>query len=639
MPDTATDLADHLGNLAQLETLRFITCGGVDDGKSTLIGRLLHDSQALFDDQIDALAADSARHGTQGGDIDFALLVDGLQAEREQGITIDIAWRFFATDRRRFVIADAPGHPQYTRNMATAASTAMLAVILVDAASGIREQTRRHTLICSLMGIRQVVLAVNKIDTVEFSEQVFDGIRDDFDAMAAPFNFGRITAIPVSALNGDMVLDRGGNLDWYQGPTLMGALELAEVDDAGLAAPFRMPVGWVCRASSDFRGYAGRITAGRVAVGDPVRLMPSGISSTVSAITVGDSPRGSARKDESVMLTLADEVDLSRGDMVADSAAPPEVADQFECDMVWLAEDEGFAGRKMEFRFGTRTVTGTISAIKHLVDVNSGKPLPSKSLGLNGIARVAISLSREVVFDAYADSRETGCFIAIDRLSNATIAAGMVGFALRRSSNIHRQALTVTREDRERVNSHTGHVYWFTGLSGSGKSTIANAFETALHAKGVRTYLLDGDNIRHGLNRDLGFSDADRIENIRRIAEVAKLMADAGLVVLTAFISPFRQDRQMARELMGDGDFTEVFVDTPLRLCEERDVKGLYKKARDGEIPNFTGIGSPYEKPQNPECTLATENSTVDELVRQLMDRHSEAGAQTGTGRRLSDPA
>ena len=615
----------HLDELAKLETLRFITCGSVDDGKSTLIGRLLHDSQALFDDQIDALAADSARHGARGVDMDFALLVDGLQAEREQGITIDIAWRFFSTDRRRFVIADAPGHPQYTRNMATAASTAMLAVVLVDAETGIREQTRRHARICGLMGIRQMVLAVNKIDRTGYDQAVFERIREEFEAMAAPLEFDRITPIPVSALNGDMVLDRGDKLDWYRGPTLMDALEAAPVDDAGLEAPFRMPVAWVCRPSPDFRGYAGCVAAGTVAVGDSVRLLPSGLATTVSAIEVGSSRRKSARKGESVMLTFKDDVDLSRGDVVASSASPPGLADQFECDMLWLAAGEGLAGRKLDFRFGTRTVAGAISAIKHLVDIASGKPMPAKSLGLNDIARVTVALSREVVFDPYTACRETGGFIAIDRHSNATVAAGMVDFALRRAGNIHRQPLTVTREDREALNSHPGHVYWFTGLSGSGKSTIANAFEAELHAKGIRTYLLDGDNIRHGLNRDLGFNDADRVENIRRIAEVARLMADSGLVVLAAFISPFRQDRRMARELFEDGKFTEVFVDTPIELCEERDVKGLYKKARDGEIPNFTGIGSPYEEPLEPECRLATADSTVEELVRQLLDYHAGA--------------
>ena len=622
MPEASESLGERLDGLARLETLRFITCGSVDDGKSTLIGRLLHDSQALFEDQVDALAADSARHGSKGGELDFALLVDGLQAEREQGITIDIAWRFFTTGQRRFVIADAPGHPQYTRNMATAASTATLAVILVDAAAGIREQTRRHTRICGLMGISQVVLAVNKIDTVDHDEDVFGRVRGDFEAMAAPFGFDNVTAIPVSALHGDMVLERGGNLEWYRGPTLMEALELSPVEDAGLAAPFRMPVGWVCRHSSGPRGYAGRVVAGKVDVGDPVRLLPSGLTTTVKAIAVGESGRRTARKDESVMLTFDDEVDLSRGDMIASSASPPETADQFECDLVWLAAEEGLAGRKLDFRFGTRTVSGTVSTIKHSVDIASGQPLPAKSLGLNDIARVTVSLSGEVAYDPYSASREMGGFIAIDRHSNTTLAAGMLDFALRRAANIHRHALTVTRSDREAINTHRGHVYWFTGLSGSGKSTIANAFEAALNDRGVRTYLLDGDNIRHGLNRDLGFSDADRVENIRRVAEVARLMADAGLVVLTAFISPFRQDRQTARELMEDGDFTEVFVDTPLETCEERDTKGLYRKARAGEIPNFTGISSPYEVPLEPECRLVTEDTTVEDLVDRLLELH-----------------
>ncbi|HCD48742.1 MAG TPA: adenylyl-sulfate kinase [Alphaproteobacteria bacterium] len=626
MQQKTPSISSYLDGLAGLDTLRFITCGHVDDGKSTLIGRLLHDSQALFDDQLATLQSDSRRIGTQGEEIDFALLVDGLAAEREQGITIDIAWRFFTTDKRRFIIADAPGHQEYTRNMATAASTAMLAVILVDAGAGIREQTRRHAMICNLMGISQIIVAVNKIDSVGYDRTVFERIEAEFDDFASSLNFTSVTAIPISALKGDMVISRGSSLDWYHGPTLMGALELASTDDASLHAPARLPVQWVSRPDSGFRGYAGRIAAGEFSTGDHVRVLPSGMTTRIEAIRIGDSIRPSARKDESIMLTLADDISLSRGDVIASADNPPQVADQFEADLVWLTHTEGFAGRKVDFKFGTAKVSGSISTIKHCIDIDTGQRLSARSISLNDIACVTISLGRGVVFDPYAACRETGGFIIIDRETNETIGAGMIRFALRRASNIHRQAVNISRADREQLNENRARVYWFTGLSGSGKSTIANAFEVALNERGIRTYLLDGDNIRHGLNRDLGFTDADRIENIRRIAEVARLMLDAGLVVLTAFISPFQQDRAMARELIGGDDFVEVFVDTPLALCEERDVKGLYKKARAGEIPNFTGISSPYEAPENPECRLSGEGKSIEDMVQALIEMDAERG-------------
>jgi len=613
------NIETYLAGLAAQDTLRLITCGSVDDGKSTLIGRLLYDAQSLFDDQIATLAAESRDSGTQNGELDFALLVDGLAAEREQGITIDVAYRFLATEKRRFILADTPGHVEYTRNMVTAASTATLAIILIDARYGILEQTRRHSLICSLMGIRQIILAVNKMDLMGYDEDVFVRIRDDYQDIAATLGFERLTAIPISALHGDMVSARGSHMDWYQGPHVFAALEKAETGLVSTAAPMRLPVQWVNRPSPDFRGYAGRIASGRLRVGDPVRILPSGTTTSITGLTVGAEDRLSAQAEESVTVTLADDVGLSRGDVIAASGNPPQSASQFEAEIVWMGRDKALPGRRYEFKFGPQRCQGTITGIKFTHDISTGNALSSTSLAQNDIARTTINLNRAIVFDPYEENREMGSFVMIDRESHETVAAGMIRFALRRASNIHHQATDIGRPAREELNGHLGRVYWFTGLSGSGKSTLANAFEIALHARGIHTYILDGDNIRHGLNKDLGFTDADRVENIRRIGEVARLMVDAGIVVLTAFISPFRAEREMARDLFAPGDFIEVFVDTPLAICEKRDVKGLYKKARAGDIPNFTGISSPYEPPLEPECRLTTDEKHVDELVDVLL--------------------
>ncbi|XDZ65813.1 adenylyl-sulfate kinase [Alphaproteobacteria bacterium LSUCC0684] len=613
------NIETYLAGLAAQDTLRLITCGSVDDGKSTLIGRLLYDAQSLFDDQLATLAAESRDSGTQNGELDFALLVDGLAAEREQGITIDVAYRFLATEKRRFILADTPGHVEYTRNMVTAASTAALAIILIDARQGILEQTRRHSLICSLMGIRQIILAVNKMDLMGYDEDVFVRIRDEYQEIAASLGFEQLTAIPISALHGDMVSSRGGNMDWYQGPHVFTALEEAGTGLASAEAPMRLPVQWVNRPSPDFRGYAGRIASGRLNVGDQVRILPSGTTTSVTGLTIGTENRLSAQAEESVTVTLADDVGLSRGDVIAAPDNPPQSASQFEAEIVWMGRDEALPGRRYEFKFGPQRCQGTITGIKFTHDISTGNALSSTSLAQNDIARTTINLNRAIVFDPYEENREMGSFVMIDRESHETVAAGMIRFALRRASNIHHQATDIGRPAREKLNGHRGRVYWFTGLSGSGKSTLANAFEIALHARGIHTYILDGDNIRHGLNKDLGFTDADRVENIRRIGEVARLMVDAGIVVLTAFISPFRAEREMARDLFAAGDFIEVFVDTPLAICEKRDVKGLYKKARAGDIPNFTGISSPYEPPLEPECRLNTDERSVEELVEELL--------------------
>ncbi|MFN3702914.1 sulfate adenylyltransferase subunit CysN [Thermomonas sp.] len=595
--------------LRQHETkglLRFITCGSVDDGKSTLIGRLLHDTRQLMDDQLDALAADSRRHGTQGEAIDFALLVDGLQAEREQGITIDVAYRFFDTERRKFIVADCPGHEQYTRNMATGASTADVAVVLVDARKGLLTQTRRHSYIVSLLGIRHVLLAVNKMDLVDFNQAVFDAIAADYRALASQLGIPHVQCIPLSALRGDNMVERSAAMPWYGGPALLEALETVSVDRADAQEAFRMPVQWVCRPHQDFRGFAGTIVAGTVAPGDGVVVLPSGRRSTVARIVTAGGDLPAAVAGQAVTLTLADEIDASRGDVIAAAAAPPEVSDQFAAHVLWMGDEPLLPGRPYLLKIGTRTVGASVTEIKHKVDVNTQDELAAKHLELNEVGVCNLHLDQPVVFAPYVDSRALGGFILIDRQTNATVAAGTLDFALRRAANIHWQHLDVDKAARAAAKHQVPRCLWFTGLSGAGKSTIANLVEKKLLALGRHTYLLDGDNIRHGLNKDLGFTPEDRVENIRRVAEVAKLMTDAGLIVLVSFISPFRAEREMARSLFDPGEFLEVYVDTPLVEAERRDVKGLYAKARRGELRNFTGIDSPYEAPVAPELHLRT---------------------------------
>jgi bifunctional enzyme CysN/CysC len=589
---------------AERRTLRFITCGSVDDGKSTLIGRLLHESKSVFDDQMVALENDSRQYGTQGEQIDFALLVDGLQAEREQGITIDVAYRFFATEKRRFIVADTPGHEQYTRNMATGASTADLAIILIDARKGVLTQTRRHSRIVAMMGIRHVVLAVNKMDLVGFSETVFDGIVADFTRFAEASGFVTIHAIPLSALEGDNVVVPGARTPWYVGAPLLTYLDSVETVVAATGQPFRMPVQWVNRPNLDFRGFCGRVAQGEVQQGDAVRILPSGVASRIKEIVVWQGALERAGGGESITLTLTDEVDVSRGDVIVAAEEPPQVADQFEAHLLWMAEQPLLAGRPYLLKLHAKEVTATVSAIKYREDVNSGAHLAARSLGLNEIGVVNVSLSQAVAFEPYSVNRTLGGFILIDKLSLETVGAGMIDFALRRATNIHWQALDVNMAARAELKNQTPCCIWFTGLSGSGKSTIANLLEKRLHAEGRHTFVLDGDNVRHGLNRDLGFTEADRVENIRRIAEVARLMVDAGLIVLVSFISPFRSERLMARELFAAGEFLEVFVDTSLEECERRDPKGLYAKVRRGELKNFTGIDSLYEPPEKAEVHL-----------------------------------
>ena len=616
-------IEDYLDKQAALETLRFITCGSVDDGKSTLIGRMLHESQMIFDDQLSELEATSARMGTRGEKIDFALLVDGLSAEREQGITIDVAYRYFATDQRKFIVADTPGHEQYTRNMVTGASTADAAVILIDARKGILEQTRRHSFIVSLLGIRHVVLAVNKMDLVGFDQSVFDTIVADYEDLCKNFAFETVTPIPVSALGGDNVVTRSANMHWYNGPTLLGFLGAVDTRKALVNHGFRMPVQWVNRPDPDFRGYAGTVVAGRIEQGDEIRILPSGETASVKSIVLGHTERPTAGADQAITLTLDRDVDISRGDVLVAARDPCETSDQFEARLVWMARDSGFQGRTYILKMGAATVNATISEIRHTCNVNTFEEIMGRSLELNDISVVKLALDRPVAFEPFADCAPMGSFVLIDRQTHQTVAAGMIDFALRRADNVHRQAMTVNKQARARLNGHPGRVLWFTGLSGSGKSTIANALEKKLHAQGFHTYILDGDNVRLGLNRDLGFTDADRVENIRRVAEVAKLMVDAGLIVLTAFISPFRAERRMARELFEAGEFIEIFVDTPLEIAEARDPKGLYRKARRGELPNFTGIDSAYETPEEPEFRLETVDVTADNLAKRLLENLS----------------
>ncbi len=604
-----------------MDTLRFITCGSVDDGKSTLIGRLLYETKLIFEDQLEALKLDSKKFGTQGERLDFALLVDGLQAEREQGITIDVAYRFFSTPKRRFIVADTPGHEQYTRNMATGASTAQAAVLLIDARKGILVQTKRHSRIVSMLGIRHVALAVNKMDLVGGSQLVFDEIELAYRRFAEELRFETITAIPMSALEGYNILETGcAEIAWYQGPSLLQWLETVPTGERETTQPFSMPVQLVNRPNLDFRGFSGRIASGTVKPGDLVRVCPSGVTSRVKNIPVWGGSQSEAHAGESVTIVLEDEVDISRGDVIAAASHPVEAADQFEADLFWMSEQALLPGRSYAALIHTKAASVTIMHIKHRLDINTGAHLAAKTLSLNEIATVTISFDRLVPFAPYPNNKRLGAFIIIDKLTNETVGAGVIHFALRRAVNVHWQAIQVTKSARAEIKHQHARCLWFTGLSGSGKSTITNLLEKRLHAEGKHTYILDGDNIRHGLNRDLGFTEVDRVENIRRVAEVAKLFVDAGLLVLVSFISPFRPERQLARSLFDAGEFIEVFVDTPLEECERRDVKGLYAKARRGEIKNFTGIDSNYEPPEAPEIHLQTVNLTAEACVDQIME-------------------
>ncbi|MDE2463035.1 MAG: sulfate adenylyltransferase subunit CysN [Alphaproteobacteria bacterium] len=621
------DIEAYLEGQRRKSLLRFITCGSVDDGKSTLIGRLLYDSKLIFDDQLAALERDSKKIGTQGGDLDFALLVDGLAAEREQGITIDVAYRFFTTDKRKFIVADTPGHEQYTRNMVTGASTADLAIILIDARKGVLTQTRRHSFLVRLMGIRHAVLAVNKMDLVGYSEDRFDEIVADYRAFADSIGLGDVLAIPISGLKGDNVSAVTTRMPWYRGPSLIEHLEAVPIDEARLVQkPFRLPVQWVNRPDLDFRGFAGQIASGMIKAGDAIRVLPSGKTSTIRRIIAADGDRSEAIAGQSVTLTFADEIDCSRGDVIAAAASPAEVADQFEATIVWMAEDKLIPGRPYWLKLGTRTVSATITDIKYRINVNTLEHLAARELELNEIAVCNIALDAPIAFDPYEEVPALGGFILIDRIRNTTAGAGMLRFALRRAHNIHWQSLDVTRESRAQAKGQKPAVLWFTGLSGAGKSTIANLVEKRLLAEGKHTYLLDGDNVRHGLNRDIGFTEADRVENIRRVGEVAKLMADAGLIVLVSFISPFRTERDMARALMAKGEFFEIYIETPLAVAEARDVKGLYAKARAGQLKNFTGIDSPYEAPLTPEIVIDTTVVQPDAAADQIVDALKSAG-------------
>jgi bifunctional enzyme CysN/CysC len=616
------DINAYLQQHRHKSLLRFITCGSVDDGKSTLIGRLLYDSKMIFEDQLAALEADSKRVGTQGENIDFALLVDGLAAEREQGITIDVAYRYFATDRRKFIVADTPGHEQYTRNMVTGASTADLAVILIDARKGVLTQTRRHSYLAHLIGIRNLVLAVNKMDLVDYAQHKYDAIVADYRAFASSIGITDFVAIPISGLGGDNISKRSDNMPWYSGPSLVEHLETVEFDaNAAQGSAFRMPVQWVNRPNLDFRGFAGTIASGRVAPGDKIRVLPSGRISEVSRLVTYDGDLDQAVATQSITVCLTDEIDCSRGDVIVAADSPAEVADQFEATVVWMSEEPMLVGRQYWLKLATQTVTVSVHAPKYQIDVNTMDHLAAKTFELNSIGVANLVTDKPIVFEPYATNRQLGAFILINKLTNATVAAGMLHFSLRRSQNIHRQVLEISREAHAGLKHQRPAVLWFTGLSGAGKSTIANLVEKKLHRMNRHTFLLDGDNVRHGLNKDLGFTDADRVENIRRIGEVARLMTDAGLIVITAFISPFRAERQLVRDMMQEGEFLEIYIDTPLQVAEQRDVKGLYKKARSGKLANFTGVDSPYEPPLAPEIHINTGAMTPAQAASLIVDK------------------
>ena len=623
----ATDIDQYLKAHEQKSLLRFITCGSVDDGKSTLIGRLLYDSKMIFEDQLAAIEADSKKVGTQGGKLDLALLVDGLAAEREQGITIDVAYRFFSTDKRKFIVADTPGHEQYTRNMVTGASTASLAIILIDANKGVLTQTRRHSYLVSLIGIRHVVLAINKMDMVGFSQDIFETILQDYREFAEQIGLTSIVAIPISALDGDNITDHSAKSPWYTGPTLMSHLETVQIDDLSQAAPFRLPVQWVNRPNQSFRGFSGVIASGTVHPGDRLRVLPSGKESKVARIVTFDGDLQEAVAEQSVTIVLEDEIDISRGNVLAKIDALPSVADQFKVTVVWMAEEAMLPGRQYWIKVGTKLALATVTDVKHKINVNTLEKLAAKTLELNEIGVCNLSLDQPIAYDPYTENRDTGGFILIDRLTNGTVGAGLIHFALRRAENIHWQAIEVNKQAHAAIKNQKACILWFTGLSGSGKSTIANLVEKRLYSLGHHTFLLDGDNVRHGLNRDLGFTDADRVENIRRVAEVSKLMVEAGLIVLVSFISPFRTERRMARGLVEQSEFVEVFVNTPLAVAEQRDPKGLYKKARAGEIKHFTGIDSEYEPPENPEImidtTMDSAEAAADRIVHYLAEKGS----------------
>jgi bifunctional enzyme CysN/CysC len=626
MESVSSALEAYLRLHGRKDVLRFITCGSVDDGKSTLIGRLLYESKTIFEDQLAALADDSRSMGTRGSDLDFALLVDGLAAEREQGITIDVAYRFFSTDKRKFIVADTPGHEQYTRNMVTGASTAELAVILVDARKGVLTQTRRHSYLVSLLGIRHVIVAVNKMDLVAYSQDVFKRIEGEYAEFAQRIGLNQITCIPVAAVHGDNIVRVSPSMSWYHGPTLLDHLENVPVGSEVVTRPFRMPVQWVNRPNHDFRGFAGVVVSGRIRCGDMIRVVPSGRQTAVARILVGDQESESAVAGQSITVSLQDEIDVSRGDVLASADAPPAAADHFEATVVWMHERPMLQGRSYLVKVGTKTVAAMISPLKYKINVNTLEHVAARKLELNDIGVCGLQLDRPVAFEPYLDNRDLGGLIIIDRLTNSTVGAGLLRFALRRSENVHWQALDVNEAARADLKGQKPCVVWFTGLSGAGKSTVANQVEKRLHAMGRHTYILDGDNVRHGLNKDLGFTDADRVENIRRVAEVARLMVDAGLIVLVSFISPFRSERRMARDLLTDGEFVEVFVDAPLPVAESRDPKGLYKKARRGELKNFTGVDSPYETPERPDVHLDTTRLSPEECARVVLERLHHTG-------------